>query len=201
MGVPLSTGASRRRGHREEQDRLNAVQGIVREQRTMVARAGREHLIPLRQHVDRAGGIGHDLLCEPVLEGRDHPIIAIVDDQDLTRSEFLVSSSSSTPSAERSPASEPGTGYGLPGRRDRDVHGDRRHPSRIPSLLRQQREFRPPGSEEPLLAPGHSDPSFPDSLGADFASGARKSGSPCGMPQPVSPEQAGTTWQAGSILT
>ena len=48
----------------------------------MVARARREHLIPLRQHVDRAGGIGHDLLCQPVLEGRDHPIIAIVDDQE-----------------------------------------------------------------------------------------------------------------------
>ena len=82
MGVPLSTWASRRRSHREEQDRLNAVQGIVREQRTMIPRAGSEHLISLRQHVDRAGGIGHDLLSQPVLEGRDHPIIAIVDDQE-----------------------------------------------------------------------------------------------------------------------
>ena len=82
MGVPLSTWASRRRSHREEQDRLDAVQGIVREQRTMIPRAGGEHLISLSQHVDRAGGIGHDLLSQPVLEGRDHPIIAIVDDQE-----------------------------------------------------------------------------------------------------------------------
>ena len=82
MGVPLSTWASRRRSHREEQDRLNAVQGIVREQRTVVPRVGSEHLISLRQHVDRAGGIGHDLLSQPVLEGRDHPVIAIVDDQE-----------------------------------------------------------------------------------------------------------------------
>ena len=39
-------------------------------------------MISLRQHVDRAGGIGHDLLSQPVLEGRDHPVIAIVDDQE-----------------------------------------------------------------------------------------------------------------------
>ena len=80
MGVPLSTRASRRRGHREEQDRFDAIERVVREQRTVIARAGREHLISLCQHVDRTGGIGHDLLCQPVLERRDHPVIAIVDD-------------------------------------------------------------------------------------------------------------------------
>ena len=67
MGVPLSTRASRRRGHRAEQDRLDAVESVVREQRTVIARAGREQ-ISLSQHVDRTGGIGHDLLCQPVKE-------------------------------------------------------------------------------------------------------------------------------------
>ena len=77
-------------------------------------------MISLRQHVDRAGGIGHDLLSQPVLEGRDHPVIAIVDDQEGVP---RLRPPPRPPSAERTPAVEPGTGCGPPGR-DRGGPGD-----------------------------------------------------------------------------
>ena len=58
---------------------LDAVEHVVREQGAVVAGVRLHHLISLREHIDRARGIGHDLVEQPVLERADPPLVYIVD--------------------------------------------------------------------------------------------------------------------------
>ena len=129
----------------------------------MIPRAGSEHLISLRQHVDRAGGIGHDLLSQPVLEGRDHPIIAIVDDQEgIPRLIFLLDHHLPDELRPLNPER-------VVGRRATIAAAPAIFPSGAPNH-QQQRER--PGWLELRLDLGHSDPSSQGSLGEHFRFGS-----------------------------
>ena len=162
----------------------------------MIPRTGREHLVPFRQHIDRAGGVRHDLLGQPVLERRDHPIIAIVDDQErVPRLVLLLDHHLSNEIRLLNPERVMGRRAAAIAATPAIVSAPGRSP--VPSTGSSGRRIR-----RSLCLPRNIvTPSSQDSPGADYASGARKSGSPCGMPQPMSPEQGEKTWrQAGSNL-
>ena len=81
IGVPLSTRPSGPGRHGEHRNRLDAVECVVRENRAVVARIRRHQLMPLREHIDGTGGIGHDLVHEPMLERADQSLVPVVDHQ------------------------------------------------------------------------------------------------------------------------
>ena len=43
----------------------------------------RHHLLSLHEHIDRDGGIGHDLVDQPVVEPADQPLVPVVDHEHL----------------------------------------------------------------------------------------------------------------------
>ena len=82
LSIPSSTSGASHTLDQEGQNNLDPVQGVVGKKSHWKTWTRRHHLVPLREHVDRAGSVSHDLWYQPGLKRRHHPIIAAVNNHD-----------------------------------------------------------------------------------------------------------------------
>ena len=82
LPIPSSARGASLTLERERQNHLDPVQRIVGKKSHWKTWTRRHHLVSLREHIDGAGSVCHDLWNKPSLKRRHHPVIAVVNDHD-----------------------------------------------------------------------------------------------------------------------